>query len=134
MDNLTYDLINYIISKYLKDKELINLYKYKPNIKILLNEYYKINQTTNLELIITNLYINTISEYNFFIQNIVKYNNIKKIGEIFNVKNHLLEMKKEINTIKEDLDEIKSFIDGNCIVVNGLINEMNNKINNLKED
>jgi hypothetical protein len=62
------------------------------------------------------------------------YNNIKKIGEIFNVKNHLLEMKKEINTIKEDLDEIKSFIDGNCIVVNGLIKEINNKINNLKED
>jgi len=62
------------------------------------------------------------------------YNNIKKLGEIFNVKNNLLEMKKEINTIKEDLDEIKSFIDGNCIVVNGLIKEMNNKINNLKED
>ena len=51
--------------------------------------------------------------------------------EFDNMRKELDSMKKQINSTKEELDSISDFIEGNSIVVNSDIKEINDKLNKI---
>jgi hypothetical protein len=90
MDSLPADLINYVLRPLLEDIEVISLFECNQNmhkIKGCLKNY--VNMTLKVHrysYLISKLHVETINEYNTFIKNLDKYNNVTylKFGDSIN--------------------------------------------------